>query len=349
MLSRITVSVIVLLSAICSAQEAQPLAPTITYFDRVRIAEFYRLNDAIGEKVWPGWKAAPKAVLLITKDNEFLINHPNPPKDFTQTVEDPTLGKVQVRKRVFQTGFLATFPIEGVPTIVVGQAENTGHKSTSWVFTLLHEHFHQYQYSRPGYYPAINGLELQGDDKTGMWMLNYAFPYTDAKVNAAFKAARDAMLEANANPVGMDKAEGKFKAFESTLTPPQVRYWQVQLWQEGLARYTEIATAEAASRLEPSEDYKTLPDFESFRDYARRVKSKTLNELQKVSLDTDQRTVVYSFGAVYALLLDRRRPDWRKDYFEKALSLPDLDSGKYSHHFLNITNTANTMSANPTK
>jgi hypothetical protein len=58
---------------------------------------------------------------------------------------------------------------------------------------------------------------------------------------------------------------------------------------------------------------------------------------------------VYSFGAVYAVLLDSKHPKWRSDYLTHALSLPDLKSGKNTHHFLNITNTASTISANPTK
>lgn len=340
-------ALLLFLSCLSAAQET--LAPTITYFDRVRIAEFYRLKDAIGEQVWPGWKDAPKAILLISNDHEFLINHPSPGKDFAQTIEDPVLGKVATRKRVFQKNFLATFPVDGVPTIVVGQAENTGHKSTSWVFTLLHEHLHQYQYTRPGYYPGINGLGLQGDDQSGMWMLNYAFPYTEPKVVAAFNEAREAMLAANANRSLLGKANDKVHAFEATLTPPQLKYWHVQLWQEGVARFTEIAAAEAAIKSDPSEDFRALHDFEPYREYARRVKDKTLNELQKISIEKDKRVVVYSFGAVYALILDKSHPRWTRDYLTKALSLPELDSGKHAHHFLNITQTASTMSAKPTK
>ena len=66
----------------------------------------------------------------------------------------------------------------GVPTIVIGQAENTDKKtSTPWVVTMLHEHFHQLQYSQPGYYDDVNALGLSRGDQGGMWMLNYPFPY----------------------------------------------------------------------------------------------------------------------------------------------------------------------------
>src|SRR5207247_9176473 len=107
---------------------------------------------------------------------------------------------VYFRKRTQPTNFLATFPAIGgsmISTIVVGQAENTSAKtSTPWVVTLLHEHFHQLQYSQPDYYPGTEALGLAHGDQTGMWMLNYPFPYEDPAVQQAFSAAANALAAA---------------------------------------------------------------------------------------------------------------------------------------------------------
>jgi len=73
-----------------------------------------------------------------------------------------------------------------ISTIVVGQAENTSAKtSSSWVITVLHEHFHQLQDSQPNFYSDVNALNLARGDQTGMWMLNYAFPYERTEVQEA--------------------------------------------------------------------------------------------------------------------------------------------------------------------
>src|SRR5262245_39886398 len=94
--------------------------PAIAEVDRVRIAEAFRLADAVGNKLWPEWDKAPFAVLLVTADHEFLIRHQKPSADFTLLGEDAMLkSKVWWRKRQFGTELLATFPaVGGVSTIV---------------------------------------------------------------------------------------------------------------------------------------------------------------------------------------------------------------------------------------
>src|SRR5262249_8544366 len=154
--------------------------PKLSTTDRVRLAEAFRLADSLGNRLWPGWDRAPFAVLLITPQHEFLVRHPSPSKDFASLGKDGMLGApVFYRKRQFDIHFLATFPaVGGVPTIVIGQAESTDVKtSTRWVVTLLHEHFHQLQYSQPDYLARVDSLHLSGGDTTGMWMLKYPFPY----------------------------------------------------------------------------------------------------------------------------------------------------------------------------
>ena len=126
--------------------------PRLADADCLRVAEAFRLARGLGNRLWPDWDKAPFAVLLVTPDYEFLIRHPKPSEDFTAAGEDPVLKeKVWSRKRKFSPELLATFPaVGGVPTIVIGQAENTSAKtSTRWVITLLHEHFHQLQNSQP--------------------------------------------------------------------------------------------------------------------------------------------------------------------------------------------------------
>lgn len=65
--------------------------PTLSDVDRIRIAEAFRLADALGNRVWPDWDKAPFAVLLVTPEHEFLIRHPKASDDFTIIGEDAVL------------------------------------------------------------------------------------------------------------------------------------------------------------------------------------------------------------------------------------------------------------------
>src|SRR5687767_6086355 len=85
--------------------------PRLPEVDRTRLAEAYRLGDALGNRVWPGWDKAPFAVLLVTPEYEFLVRHPKPSSNFTLVGYDPLLkSSVHLRKRTHPVNLLATFP-----------------------------------------------------------------------------------------------------------------------------------------------------------------------------------------------------------------------------------------------
>jgi acylphosphatase len=305
--------------------------PTIPDIDRVRIAEALRLADALGNRVWPNWDKAPFAVLLVTPDTEFLIRHPKPSDDFALAGEDTLLKqKVWVRKRKFPTNLLATFPaVGGVPTIVIGQAENTDAKtSTRWVITLLHEHFHQLQNAQPRYFADVDALDLAGGDTTGMWMLNYPFPYAEPKVRDQFsvmcRSLGDA-LKAKEKAAFGDKLSAYIaerKKFQALLKPADYKYFAFQVWQEGIARYTEHHLARLAeSEYKPSPAFRELKDYTTFKSVADEMLSAIEKELSSARLDKSKRTAVYAFGAAEGLLLDRASPDWRRNYFAEKFSL----------------------------
>ncbi len=108
------------------------------------------------------------------------IRHPAPPvARWRLSIWRQT--QIWTRPRQLQPNLLATFPAFGPPSVVVvGRAEATKKASTSWVLTILHEHFHQHQSADPEYYREVEQLGLSNGDQTGMWMLNYPFPYQSA-------------------------------------------------------------------------------------------------------------------------------------------------------------------------
>ncbi len=315
---------------------AQPAAdPSLPKSDSVRISEFYRLLPEITDKVWPGWSETPAPLLLITQQDEYLMHYLHPPADFK-----PLAGAVYVRPRQFPVNLLATFPAFGPQSvIVIGEPENTDAKtSTPWLFVLMHEHFHQLQDSQPGIFKAMDELGLSGGDKTGMWMINYPFPYKQLALLQSFATLRDSLLAALAEtdsvkfPHAAQRYVSERHKFFAQLSSKDRTYLSFQLWKEGIARYTQVRSAEEAADCKPTAEYAALPDFESFKTYALKTRAETLSELKKSELATSGRTIVYSWGAAEGFLLDRLDPKWKDSYFKNLFTLdPYFDQGQQAH------------------
>jgi hypothetical protein len=175
---------------------------TISVDDTVRVAEFYRLAPQIEDNIWPGWSKVVDPLLLITPTAEFLTHFPSPPKEFK-----PTNDGFLTRPRQFPPSLQATFPAFGPPSVIaIGQPSLTASKtSTPWEIVVMHEHFHQLQNAQAGYSQAVAALGLSHGDQTGMWMLNYPFPYTNAGVVRTFAELRDQLLLTSAH-----RTEGSF-------------------------------------------------------------------------------------------------------------------------------------------
>jgi hypothetical protein len=320
---------LVLLAAPCVPAQDKP---NISNVDRIRLAEAFNIGETLGNRVWKDWGTAPFAVLLVTSENEFLIRHPQPSKDFTLIGYDALLkSNVYFRKRTQRPDLLATFPaVGGVSTIVIGQAENTSKKtSTPWVVTMLHEHFHQLQTSRPTYYAEVEALNLSRGDQTGMWMLNFAFPYKVAQVTEQFSTLSKLLAEAlrakkgSAFSARLKAYTQARQAFRRMLGPDDYRYFSFQVWQEGIARYTEYRMADlAAKKYKPGKEFRALPDYTSFREVADSILNKQiLSSLPTLQLEKSERLVFYPFGAAEGLLLDRANPRWQSRYFTEKFYL----------------------------
>jgi hypothetical protein len=306
------------------------------------LAEAFRIAGTLGERLWADWNKAPFAVLLVTPENEFLIRHPKPSPDFTLVNYDRLLkSKVYFRKRTQPPDRLATFPaVGGIPTIVIGQAENTDKKtSTPWVVTMLHEHFHQLQYSQPGYYDAVNALGLTRGDQTGMWMLNYPFPYDWPEMKEHFshlsKLLAEAVEAGNDSDfrLKLSAYQKQRRELEHTLSPDDYKYFSFQMWQEGIARYTEYRMAKlAAASYRPTKAFRALSDYEPFRDVAENIKRGVLDELSNSKLEDSKRVIFYALGAGEGLLLDRANPRWRQRYLLDKFYLDKYFEGTKSSH-----------------
>lgn len=329
---KIKIAILLLIALSANKMFAQN-NPALAETDRIRLAEAYRIADQLGDKVWRDWRKVPFAVLLVTPEYEFLIRHPKPSKDFKLIGYDALLkSDVYYRPRVFQTNLLATMPaVGGISTIVVGQAENTDKKtSTPWVITLLHEHFHQLQVAKSDYYSSVAALDLAGDDQTGMWMLNYNFPYTDEKTAQIYAEMaiklREILAFKTPSKAELNKQVKDYLAlretFKQTLSLKDYKYFSFQIWQEGVARYTEYRIADLAARkYKPSAEFKRLKDFQTFKNADEEIRQTALEQLTSLSLTNWKRVAFYPLGAGEGLLLDKVNPGWRDQYFTERFYL----------------------------
>ena len=314
---RITLTVNFILLAAINALSQE--TPALREVDRTRLAEAFRLSDQLADELWTGWSKAPLAVLLVTPEKEFLIRHPQPSKDFTSLGYDPKLkSEVFYRDRKFQTNLLATFAaVGGISTIVIGQAENTDSKtSTPWVITLMHEHFHQLQDSQPNFFKDTEALNLSHGDQTGMWMLNFPFPYETAAVSQQVSVLVRLLLEAMNDKSKLSDYLAARDTLKQMLTPDDYKYFSFQLWKEGIARYTEYRVAHwAAAKYQPTREFRALKDFTTFSAAADQQHDLLVHELSTLKLENYKRVAFYPIGAAEGLLLDQTNPKWRSRYF----------------------------------
>lgn len=308
--------------------------PGMRYEDKIRIREAIKIADEFGEKIWKGINDVPFVIILITDSTEFMINHPYPSDDFTNSGFDSILNTdIYSRPKQFDKHFLATFPaVKGVNCIVVGTPENTGKHSTDWTVTLLHEHFHQYQYSYPDYFSGVNSLDLSGGDQTGMWQLNYPFPYDSVEIAGQFKKYSSALSEA-LEGIETEEFEEKLDVYilernklKQILKPADYRYLSFQIWQEGIARYTEYKFLELLSSYTPTDEMLEILDFVAFGKYKDDFYKSKINLLNRQTIDEDKRLCFYEIGFAEGLLLDKLNPDWRDNYLKEKFFIENYSS-----------------------
>lgn len=180
----------------------------------------------------------------------------------------------------------------------MGTPQSTGRTEASWVRTILHEHFHQWQCALPDYFDRTKAHDLHDGDESGMWVLNFAFPYEDPVIIAAFantSAKLSEAVKARGTPE-FPSAVGRYvdsrKALAKLAGERNWRYLDFQLWQEGVARWTEIQLGRAYGR-------------EDVRESATKLEETTIKALASPDLAGRKREVVYAHGAAEAMLLTR--------------------------------------------
>lgn len=292
--------------------------------DELRLAEAFRLARTTAPAVWPGWERTAFPIVLVTADYDLLVGIANPPSGFASAGHSTSIGRICSRPRQFDPSLTAAFPAFGSePIVVIGQLEAMGTSPREWVLTALHEHFHQFQMSASAYYSTLAGLGLAGSDETGMWMLNYAFPYGAADIAERFRVVSDALSQAvtSSSAVDRERAWGAYNAFLDDLPEPDRRYMSFQVWQEGVARYVELRCAELTAQDEESPEAFRRVAGPGYAQLADTTMRRVLAELANPDLAGRGRSSFYAVGAGLALLMDQEDPGWKNRYLPEMFRL----------------------------
>jgi len=164
-----------------------------------------------------------------------------------------------------------------------------------------------------------------------MWMLNFPFPYESPEAGVLYRQMCDRQLAAlhSRGTPGFAENLGEYlgarAALAEALEPCDYRYFSFQVWQEGIARYTEYRMAGlAAAHYEPTEAFCALEDYTTMQECAAGILDNTISSLEGMSLSGYGRVAFYSTGAGDALLLDEASPEWRSQYFKEWFALENL-------------------------
>jgi hypothetical protein len=157
-----------------------------------------------------------------------------------------------------------------------------------------------------------------------MWMLDYPFPYENEVVSAKYKSltqsAKNVVLE-NDSILFKEKLSAYLnerKEFMKMLSEKDYRYISFQLWQEGLARYTELKFAECIrNSYEPGASFIELEDYISPDSFYVDMREKLIYKATNQTLWENKRDCFYTLGALEGLILDVVNPGWKEMYFKK--------------------------------
>lgn len=295
---------------------ASPTLPPRDVRHMIRAAMTLVRRD--GNAVWPGFKAVPFHMILVGPDTETLFCQ-HPTRGFRAAGIDPiTRCSVQTRKRVLDVDLAASFGFDDEPSMIAfGLPAALGLDRTDWILTLAHEAFHQYQSRIPGYATKVTALGLAGR-AGGSWMLDYPFPYTDPAIGSAMDSMaaaaltfRDATSAAERSAAIASYLKAR-RAAMAAVTPAQQRYFEFQVGQEGIARWTERALAIAASWHDPV--------MAKAADMRRRASINSLRAVREQGVRVWKRGAFYEFGAIEADMLDALGERWRRAYPERPFS-----------------------------
>lgn len=296
-----------------------------SYPVRVMIRDTREIVRRSGDEIWPDYSDITLPVQLVEPTREVLFCGQRAAGFKAVDVDRVSGCGLQVRKRELPIDVAAASDLDNQQVIQIGLPSALGMSRSEWIVTLLHETFHQYQASLRGYNEAVSTVAQSLGQRGTDWILNYQFPYTDPTVVDAFADMNHCALVflANRDPKHVarlvaDYVRARHRAREAAGETAW-QYYEFQVGQEGVARWTELKMARIAGHRDSRIAEVVADRWAGLSTSLRAISEQGINIWKRGSF--------YVFGAVEAEMLDQITPAWRHIYVRRPFTLGEqLDS-----------------------
>lgn len=316
--------------------------------DKARLAEALNLKSTLGNQIWPGWGDTQFPVIIWNHAYEFLVGYPGlPPAGWEAVPGDTFHGQVYYRHPAedpqnfavpvgdLWAGSMATKT--EMDAFLIGTFRDVFPSPLKQVFPyrlliqpsetqiggVLHEDFHVYE---------LQSAHARLDEAEHAH--SYGDQYEEAAKSFTAELRQESGLLARALAARSDaEAANRVREFLQirdtrrqtyNLDPSLVAYERWLEWEEGMAKYVEVASLRQAYQ---SAGYSALPEmaddpyFKSYDRFNRRW-SQEISQLR--TLYGSQEIKFYMTGMAESFLLDRLMPDWKSKVMQDGVFLEDL-------------------------
>ena len=321
---------------------------TLGTLDKARLAEALHLKTTLGDMVWQGWGEEYIPVIVWNRAYEFLVNREGEaPAGWSTVAGDAFNGQMYFRRKadnpqnfavrlgdtwaasmatkrttdVFLIkAFQDKFP---VPIKQIFPYRFLLQPSETQIGGLLHETFHVYQY---------RNAPLRMDEAESVHRLGEEYHVSAGAFRSEWKQESRLLadaLEAETQAEKADLVRQFLKTRDARRTEYKIEkklidYERWLEWEEGTAKYIEVAILKQAGEtagFQPLPGLENDPDFKKYRTTDQRWSQELMQLRYQTSPGEPQ---LYMTGLAQAFLLDDLMPAWKENYWEDGVFLEDL-------------------------
>ena len=320
----------------------------LSTIDKARFSEAMQLKSILGDQVWDGWGSAKIPVIVWNRSYEFLFNYDGkPPSDWSKITDDGINGESYFRRVADEpqnfavrvgdtwTASMATkqttdvFLIETFREVFPNPIKQVFpyrllmQPSETQIGGLLHESFHVYQYHlAPERMATAESIHKRGEQYEAAFEdFSAEFKNESALLADALKAKTQ---EEKIELARQFLASRDARRNNSQLSNDLIDYEKWLEWEEGTAKYIEVAILRQAGKstdYQPFPELKNDPEFKQYQNIDQRW-SQELFQLRYQTSSGENR--FYMTGLGQAFLLDDLLSDWKEKYWEDDVFLEDL-------------------------
>jgi len=319
----------------------------LSTIDKARLLEALQLKMTLGDQVWQGWGNMDTPVIVWNRSYEFLVNYKgeapsgwsitddklsgqpyfrrvaNEPQNFAVRVGDQWSASIATKQTtdVFLiNAFQDTFPN---PIKQIFPYRFLIQPSETQIGGLLHETFHVYQYQlAPTRMTKAESIHKLGEQ----------YETTSEKFKTEWKEESALLADALEAKTQAEKVDlvRQFLAVRDArrkdyqLSSELIDYECWLEWEEGTAKYIEVAILKQASE---STEYQPIPEMKADQDFKsyQAFDGRWTQELFQLRYQTTSgESQFYMTGMAQAFLLDDLMPAWKDKYWGDNVFLEDL-------------------------